>query len=45
MVLPEVNGKLCRLKKDYWKFGTEVIIKTLDNKLSKGTISSLPFSK
>ena len=33
------------IKKDYWNVGTEVIIQTADNKLTKGTISSLPFSK
>ena len=33
------------IKKDYWNVGNEVIIKTSDNKLTKGTISSLPFSK
>ena len=39
------NIGLSMIKKDYWNVGNEVIIKTSDNKLTKGTISSLPFSK
>jgi len=39
------NVGLSMIKKDFWNVGSEVIIKIADNKLTKGTISSLPFSK
>jgi len=39
------NVGLSMIKKDYWTVGSEVLIKTSDNKFTKGTISSLPFSK
>ena len=31
------------ISKDYWKENQKVLVETLDGKLVKGTITSLPF--
>ena len=39
------NIGLSMISKDYWKENQKVLVETLDGKLVKGTITSLPFPK